>query len=89
MKAEFRIKQIADDAFVIQRKFIDKKVKGSFWWKETIIREVWESVSYKGDRRVHSNIFLLRPPLRTFKTLKKAKKWIDDYYKYPITHNVD
>jgi hypothetical protein len=86
---KYRIVQNSDDQFIIQKLYKETQTKGYLWWKKTTTSEVWKSVDKNGMKyysvgiRIHiSNSHLFK----TYKTLEKAVKWIEDYNKYPIYH---
>lgn len=86
---KYRIVQNSDDQFIIQKLYKETQTKGYFWRKKTTTSKVWKGVDkngnkyWSGGRHFHiSNIDLFK----TYKTLKKAEKWIKDYAKYPIYH---
>ena len=86
---KYRIVQNSDDQFIIQKLYKETQTEGYLWWKKTSRFEVWRSVDKNGNKyysigiHIHiSNIDLFK----TYKTLEKAEKWIEDYVKYPIYH---
>ncbi len=83
---KFRIMQVGDKKFYVQKLFKETRTKGYLWWKKTETIEDWKRVDTQGRRllirRYYSNIDLLK----TYKTLGKAKKWIEEYGEYPIYH---
>ena len=89
IRDRFRIKQISDNKFIIQKQFKETEAKGYLWWKDTHTWNEWKRVDKNGEkyysrgRHIHisnANRF------KTYKTLDKAIKWIEDYNKYPIYH---
>lgn len=86
---KFRIKQISDNEFIIQKQFKETETKGCLWWKKTSSWDEWKRVDKNGQKyynigyTVHISNY---DQFKTYKTLEKAVKWIYDYNKYPIYH---
>ncbi|MBT7493501.1 MAG: hypothetical protein HN704_18030 [Bacteroidetes bacterium] len=86
---KYRIVQNSDDQFIIQKLYKETQTKGYLWWKKTTTSEVWKSVDKNGMKyySVGIGIHISNSHLfKTYKTLEKAVKWIEDYNKYPIYH---
>jgi len=81
---KFRIVQNRDNEFVIQKLFYRTQTKGYLWWKKTKILDKWKRVDKNG--HIYYNILSKINDFKTYKTLDKAIKWIEDYNKYPIYH---
>ena len=86
---KYRVVQNSDDEFIIQKLFKETETKGYLWWKKTTNSEDWKRVDKNGQKyykrvyKIHiSNYY----QFKTYKTLDKAVKWIEDYNKYPIHH---
>ena len=67
------------DFFIVQHKKCFTEITGYLWWKKTTITERWIT-AHKSDEYM-TTIY--------FNTFESAKKYIDDYFKYPIYHNID
>ena len=81
---KFRIKQVSDDEFIVQKQFKETEVKGYLWWKDTHTWNEWKRVCPKGHKDFNLDYSLQK--FKTYKTLEDAIKWIYDYNKYPIYH---
>lgn len=81
---KFRIVQNSDDEFVIEKLYKETETKGYLFWKKTYTLNKWKKVCTKGYKRYNSGYSL--QTFKTYKTLEKAIKWIEDYNKYPIYH---
>lgn len=83
---KFRIVQNSDDEFIIQKLFKETETKGYLWWKKTSSWDEWKRVDKNGQK--YYSIFCISnyDQFKTYKTLEKAVKWIEDYNKYPIYH---
>lgn len=87
---DFRVVQLGDKEFVVQRKFIHTTTKGNIFSRYAKTTIHWKRTIDRGTR-IHGYSmyhFALTPPMKAFKSLKKAKKWIDDFKKYPIYHDL-
>jgi len=88
MELEFRILKISDIEFVIQREMTKTTFSGFWFWKKEFKEKKWVRVDETGfpfyADRYSNNINLLI----TYSCFKDAQKWIADYYKYPIIHEV-
>jgi hypothetical protein len=86
---KFRIVQNSDNEFIIQKLYKETETKGYLWWKKTSSWDEWKRVDKNGQKYYSIGY---RIPIsnydqfKTYKTLDKAKKWIEDYNKYPIYH---
>ena len=74
---EFRIVEHSD-FFIVQQKKIFCDVTGFLWWRKENLYENWVT---------HHESDMYYTP-KTFKTFDLAKKYIDDYFKYPIYHEI-
>jgi len=86
---KFRIVQNSDDEFIIQKLFKETETKGYLWWKKTSSWHEWKRVDKNGQkyyRKGHKIRISNYDKFKTYKTLEKAVKWIEDYNKYPIYH---
>lgn len=77
---KFRIVQIHDLEFIIQKLYKKTITEGCLWWEKTITTHKWHRVDINGKKYNIENYdqFLI------YNTLEKAIKWIEDYNKYPI-----
>lgn len=86
---KYRIVQNSDEQFIIQKLYKETQTKGCLWWKKTTNSEDWKSVDKNGIEyysvgiRIHISNY---DQFKTYKTLEKAIKWIEDFNKYPIYH---
>ena len=86
---KFRIVQSSDNEFIIQKLYKETDTKGYLWWKKTSSWDEWKRVDKNGQKyysisyRIHISNY---DQFKTYKTLEKAIKWIEDYNKYPIYH---
>lgn len=76
----FRVKQLSDNEFIIERLSVEITTKGYLWWKKEEVKDVWRRVNKLG----HS-MFDIRSVI-TYKTLIGAKYWITNHIKYPKYH---
>jgi len=86
---KYRIVQKSDDQFIIQKQFKETETKGYLWWKEISSCDEWKRVDKKGQKyyNVGYRISISNyDQFKTYKTLEKAIKWIEDINKYPIYH---
>mgnify|MGYP003644538630 FL=1 len=86
---KYRVVQNSDDEFIIQKLFKETETKGYLWWKKTTNSEDWKRVDKNGQKyykRVYKIQISNYYQFKTYKTLDKAVKWIEDYNKYPIHH---
>jgi hypothetical protein len=86
----FRIKQISDNEFIVQKLFFKETTKGYLWWKKTTINECWQRVDKHGVKYYSLSFRSLsinnHDFFKTYESFYDAKKWIEDYNKYPIYH---
>ena len=83
---KFRIVQNSDDGFIIQKLFKETETQGYLWWKKTSSWDEWKRVDKNGQKYYSIGYISNYDQFKTYKTLEKAVKWIDDYNKYPIYH---
>ena len=86
---KYRVVQNSDDGVIIQKLFKETETKGYLWWKKTTNSEDWKRVDKNGQKyykRVYKRHTSNYYQFKTYKTLDKAVKWIEDYNKYPIYH---
>ena len=86
---KFRIVQNSDEEFIIQKLYKESQTKGYLWWKKTTNSEEWKRVDVNGWKYYNIGYKIMRSnrdDFKTYKTLDKAVKWIEDYNKYPIYH---
>jgi hypothetical protein len=83
---KFRIVQNSDDKFIIQKLFKKTETKGYLWWKKRISWDEWKRVDKNGQKYYRIRYISNYDKFKTYKTLEKAVKWIEDYNKYPIYH---
>ena len=86
---KYRIVQNSDDEFIIQKLYKESQNKGYLWWKKTTNSEDWKRVDKDGQKYYSFGMHIHisnADRFRTYKTLDKAVKWIEDYNKYPIHH---
>ena len=85
----YRIVQNSDEEFIIQKLYKETQTKGYLWWKKRSSSEEWKRVDKNGQKyykrvyKIHTSNYY---QFKTYKTLEKAVKWIEDYNKYPIHH---
>ena len=86
---KFRIVEVAENQFVIERLFKSRVKKGILWWKKENVYYQWKRINKYGNSEYVS---LYVPKINnldsfiTYKSKEKAIKWIEDYVKYPIYH---
>lgn len=79
----FRIKQLGDKRFIIERAFRIERKEGSLFRRKTIIEYKFIRVDVYGYKRVLNRYFLYSQNFKEYKSIKKAEKWIKDFEKYP------
>lgn len=87
LQEAFRIKQLSDNEFIIEKPFLIEKTKKSFWKTTTTKKVEWKEVDTKGRKLYLSRVNYYFNNLSQFKiyeTKQKAIKWIEEYEKYPI-----
>ena len=82
----FLIRQISEKEFIIYKKFKQETTKGYLWWKKTIISEEYKRIDKYGRKLFIRRWLTNFDDLITFKSKKKAEKWIANYNKYPIDY---
>jgi len=88
MELEFRILQNAKDLFIIQKKITRVHFEGFWFWKKEYETQHWCRVDCFGNKAELSIYFNNLENLIDYKTLEDAQKWIHNYHKYPIIHEV-
>jgi hypothetical protein len=85
----YLIKQISEKEFIILKKYKQTKTKGCLWWKKSTSEEKYNRIDRYG-KKLFCNTYPIFDTnfsdLITYKTLEDAKKWIENYKKYPIDY---
>ncbi len=87
---KFRIVQRADEEFIIEKKYRERDKRNILWRIKPKYIDVWERVDEAGEKdyvyrlRNFGYISHIHQKFITFNSLESAKKWIKDYFKYPI-----
>jgi len=84
MKEQFRVVQLSEKNFRIQKKFIRTKTTGYLWWKEINTTEEWCTIDAHGREIFIRHLITNFNLIEEYKTLEKAKEWIENRHKYPI-----
>lgn len=81
---KFRIAQVADSEFIIQKLIKKPETNGFLWWKKSSVLNEWKCVDMNGTELYVNRFINNLNKFRTYKSFDTAKKWIEDYAKYPI-----
>ena len=85
----FLIRQTSENEFIILKKYKEETTKGYLWWKKTISEEKYRRIDRYGNKFfciTYPIYFTNLSDIDTYKTLEDAKKWIENYNKYPIDY---
>lgn len=85
----FLIRQISEKEFIILKKYKETQAQGYLWWKKTIIEEKYRRIDRYGNKffSIASPLYFTNlSDIDTYETLEDAKKWIENYKKYPIDY---
>lgn len=55
---KFRIKQISDNEFIVQKQFKETETKGYLWWKDTHTWNKWKRVDKNGQKYYSKGIHM-------------------------------
>ena len=93
MKIEdFRIRESKGYFFIERKKIIKTIIKKKRFWRKEVFKmvEKWVAISENGSYTVVIfHPLFTEPPLKPFKTLKKAKKYIKKICKEDVIHLMD
>mgnify|MGYP006901786014 CR=1 FL=1 len=87
-REDFEIIQYRDNVFRIffTDDCTEKVTTGFLWWRKTEILKLKEKYEVGETDVKLTGIYPVRFIYTPFETLKDARKWVDDYFKYPINH---